>query len=294
MLHSNHFKLAALIGIATMAISCSEELPETEKSKVFLNVLAFNTENTMFTRATAEQPPHRIVFKAFDSNGAVVYEATQAAGQNGYGSFDFELSPGEYTFVAVAHDLSKSVSDVAADIVSATQATVPEALIQDTFCKKMDVIVRSGVPFSADMALPRVISHFDLCINDVLPAGVKKLKLVANTAGAVSSGNASFNPSTGLAISNQQYVKEVDISSAVGLKNNSVGLNLFLTDDEQVINITAAAYDADGKEITFHTLSDVPMKRNRKTVAKGNFFTAGGACSFSFSTEWDANKEITY
>lgn len=30
------------------------------------------------------------------------------------------------------------------------------------------------------------------------------------------------------------------------------------------------------------------MKLNRTTVAKGNFFTATGGGSFSFSTEWDA------
>lgn len=288
--------LAALVGLAATLCSCEKNLQESGKSKVSVNVQALNIENTPFTRATEAQPPHRIVFKAFDANGNVAYETTQVSGQDGYGSLDFELSSGTYTFVAVAHDLAVSSSDptVAATITSATEASAPEALVQDMFCSKLNVTITSGVPFTADMALPRVISRFQIYLNDIIPEGTKMFKIVANTAGESVTGNATFNPSTGFALSSRQYVKEVDISPAIGTSNNSVSINMFLTAAEQAINITATAYDGSGNAIVTHTLTNVPMKQNKVTVAKGNFFTAGGSGTFSFSTTWDTENQITY
>lgn len=296
MSHSNHFVLAALIGLAAVSVSCSDDISVSEKSKVSLNVQAFGIESIAFSRASESQPPHRIVFKAFDSNGDVAYQDIQASGDEGFGSLDFELSPGEYTFVAVAHDVSNAVTDpaTAAAIVSKEQATMPEALVQDAFSKTMNVTVKPGEAFSANMTLPRIVSRLEIIMNDAIPLGTKTMKITANTAGTTLSGNASFNPSTGLALSNWQYVKETDISSAINVKGAGMGLQLFLPADEQTINVTATAYDADGKEIISHTLTDVPMKRNRKTVAKGNFFTAGGASTFSFSTAWEAEHQMNY
>lgn len=36
------------------------------------------------------------------------------------------------------------------------------------------------------------------------------------------------------------------------------------------------------------------MKRNRTTTASGNFFTAKGSGTFSFSTGWDTEAQINY
>lgn len=299
MLHSNRYVLAALVGLAAVSSSCTREQihyesENSQKSKVQLDVRAFGIEQSALTKAGEGQDPHRIVFKAFDSSGAVAYETVQTSSQDGFGALDFELSPGLYTFVAVAHDLSKSDLNLNAGISSPGEAALPEALVQDTFCDTLNVSIKPGVPFAAGMTLPRIISCFKIKFNDVTPAGTKMVKIVANTDGAASDANASFNPSTGLALSNRQYFKEVDISPAIGRINNAVSINLFLTDEEQDINVKVTAYDAEGQEIISHTLENVPMKLNRTTTACDNFFTAGGSGSFSFSTSWDTEAEINY
>lgn len=299
MSHSNYFAIAVLIGLATTFTSCSHDeiYSSSEKSKVSLTLHHFGIENAPFTRASETQDPHRIVFKAFDSSGAVAYETTQASDQDGFGTLDFELSPGAYTFVAVAHDVSKDISDpaVAASITSNSLATMPEALVQDAFSKTMNVTIKSGESFSADMSLPRIISSFDIYLNDITPEGTKMFKIVANTSGSAVSGNASFNPSTGLASTDRQYVREVDISAGIGRAGNHIGLNLFLnSSDEEKIDITATAYNTEGQVIASHTIKDVPIKRNRKTIAKGNFFTEKGSGSITFSTNWDTEFEAKY
>ncbi|MDO4802914.1 MAG: FimB/Mfa2 family fimbrial subunit [Prevotellaceae bacterium] len=298
MSHSNYFAIAVLIGLATTFTSCSHDeiYSSSEKSKVSLTLHHFGIENAPFTRASETQAPHRIVFMAFDSSGKAVYDSTQVSSQEGFGSLSFELSPGAYTFVAVAHDVSKAISDpaVAASITSNSLATMPEALVQDAFSKTMNVTIKSGESFSADMSLPRIISSFDIYLNDKVPEGTKMFKIIANTSGSATSGNASFNPSTGLATTDRQYVKEVNITAGIGRNNNHIDLNLFLNANEQTIDITATAYNVDGQVIASHTLENVPMKRNRKTIAKGNFFTEKGSGSITFSTNWDTEFEAKY
>ena len=171
---------------------------------------------------------------------------------------------------------------------------MPEPLIQDTFCVTLNVTIKPGVPFAAGMSLDRIISSFEIYLNDKVPEGAKMFKIVANTSGSAVSGNASFNPSTGLASTDRQYVKDVDISKGIGIAGNYIGLNMFLNADEEEIDITATAYNIDGQVIASHTLKDVPMKRNCLTVASGNFFTTGGSATLSFLTEWGTGHSMEY
>lgn len=298
MLHSNFFALTALVGLAVGLTSCTEkeELPAVDtKSLVTLDLRAFGLEDAPFTKATGEQPPQRIVFKAISAD-TTAYEASQKTGDAGYGTLNFELSPGTYKFVAVAHDMSKNATaqTPSASIDSATKVTMPEELVQDAFSLVKDVTIKPGVAFSEAMNLPRVISNFEIYMNDQLPAKVKNFKIVANVAGAQESGCAVFDPSTGFAKANRQWVKEVDISASAGRKDTHIGINLFLTAASQTMDITCTAFDTDGKEIIKHELKNVEMKQNRKTIARGIFFSAGGSASFTFSTNWDNSSEVEY
>ena len=306
MLTSNSYVLAALVGLAAISISCQREQihfesGETGKSQVQLDVRAFGIEQSAFTKAGGGKDPHRIVFKAFDASSAVAYQTSQASGQEGFGVLDFELSPGAYTFVAVAHDLSSAAlaadegGNVAASLNSAQEAVLPEGDVADCFCDTLNVTIKPGVPFASGMTLPRVISKFKLTINDALPAGTTKIKFILNSSADAAEGNPSFDPSTGFALENRQYVRSFDIGDgSIGKSGVSLSVSLLLTAETQDIDVTAAAYDAEGNLIISHELKDVPVKLNRTTVAKGNFFTATGGGSFSFSTKWDADAEISY
>lgn len=273
MLHSNHYVLAALVGLAAIFSSCSveEDFDTCNKSQVQLDVRAFGIEQSAFTKAGGGKDPHRIVFKAFDALGAVAHDLSSAA---------------------LAADEGGSV---AGSLNSAQEALLPEGDVADCFCDTLNVTIKPGVPFASGMTLPRVISKFKLTINDALPAGTAKIKFILNSSAAAASGNPSFDPSTGFALKDRQYVRSFDIGDgSIGKSGVSLSVSLLLTAETQDIDVTAAAYDAEGNLIISHEFQDVPMKLNRTTVAKGNFFTATGGGSFSFSTEWDADEEINY
>lgn len=143
--------LAALVGLAAVLTSCSvkEELlinPVSSKSKVCIDVQTFNLEQSAIaTKANSASLPHRLVFKALDSGGKTAWESVQASSDPEFGTVNFELAPGDYTFVAVAHDLSvTSHDDVAATIVSASQVVFPEPDVHDSFCASKQGSLQRG------------------------------------------------------------------------------------------------------------------------------------------------------
>ncbi len=294
--------LAALVGLAAVLTSCSvkEEINNSsmkQTSKVCVNVRTFDLEQSDIpTRASESVPPHRLVFKALDSDGNTAWETVQTAGSEGFGTVQFELSPGDYTFVAVAHDLSSAslADDFAATISSSGKVVFPEANVYDSFCGVKTVTVLPSTDFSAGMSLPRVNSYFRITLNDAIPAGTKQFKLVVNSSAAEADGNPEVNPANGLALEDRQYERSFDISASKGMKGVTISANMFLTDVTQEVDVTASAYDADGNLISRHVLLNVPMKQNRMTVASGNFFTASGGGSFTYTTEWEQQAEISY
>lgn len=296
MLNSNHFASLALVGLAAVLASCSvKEDHIYRKSNVSVNLQTFNISQSPMTKATAEEPPHRIVFKAIASDNSTAYETVQRSDQTGYGTLNFELAPGEYDFVAVAHDVAKS-SDTTSlvSITSASLASFPDTLVQETFCAVKHITISPSTSFSTSMTLPRVVSCFRLIMNGTFPTEAKTIKLVANPSVTHTTDLPTFDPSTGLASTGRQWIKTADSSKSAGKQDLGIKIYLFLTAVEQNIDIVATAYDAQGAEIVSHTFSDIPMKQNRMTVASGDFFNGSGSGSFTFNTDWEADSEISY
>lgn len=53
----------------------------------------------------------------------------------------------------------------------------------------------------------------------------------------------------------------------------------FLYADEETMDITIEVLDAGDNALFTHTVSNVPFKRNRKTILQGAIFTAGASSS---------------
>lgn len=296
------FALAAPVGLAALLSSCSVRVnlsDDLSKSVVTVSMRTFSVSESdipVSTKATDVSLPDRLVFKAIDSSGKSVYECQQVAGQDDYGSVSFELSPGSYSFVAVAHGVSsQSVgSDVAASIQSASRVVMPEDVVFDTFCGTKSVTVLPATDFVADMNLPRVNSRFFIEVTDALPVGIARFEIRVNAGGAEAQGNAGINPENGFAIDDRCYVRSYDVSGYVGKTNRKFGANLFLTGTTQSVDVVATAYDSDGGVIASHELNDITLRQNRMTTAQGKFFQSSGAGSFTFNTLWETESTVTY
>jgi hypothetical protein len=78
----------------------------------------------------------------------------------------------------------------------------------------------------------------------------------------------------------------VPISAAVGNISNSASY-LFLTADEQNINVTIETLDADGNTLFSKTVENVPFKRNRVTKLTGAMYTNDALSgTFQLETAW--------
>lgn len=109
-----------------------------------------------------------------------------------------------------------------------------------------------------------------------------------------SADGKAFNPTTGLATLNTGSVSVVGISALAGNPSTSIGY-VFLTSDEQTMNVTIETLDADGNTISTKTVTNVPFKRNRRTKLSGPLYSANAsASSFQLNTEWIAGVEVAF
>lgn len=305
---SNFSSFSAILGLVVLGAmtSCSikEDVSGCPKQQVFVDLRAFDFSMGSFaTKAVeASEAVSQIAFKAFDASGAEAYSVSQSSGDSGFGSLEFQLAPGSYTFVAVGNKLSTNVPEGAmVSISSVTSATLPEALPTDVFSLTKEVTIEPRTAFTTAMTLPRVMSQFKLATIDKLPSNVASIELIGNSKAPAGSGSsasgasgASFDPSDGRLLTDQRWTKTANVSASAGKQQVTISLNMLLTSDEQSIDVIANAYDASGNLITTISLNDVPMKRNRVTTARGTLFNAGGSSSFSFENTWLDPYEMAF
>ena len=123
---------------------------------------------------------------------------------------------------------------------------------------------------------------------DGRPAGVDKIRTT------YAGGSKSFNPTTGLATSDTGFSVTNTPSAPVGNTINT-GNFVFLSTDEQTMNITIEVLDASGNVLFTKVAENVPLKRNRKTVLSGALFTAATSTfSFRLETGWLESHTVNF
>ena len=79
------------------------------------------------------------------------------------------------------------------------------------------------------------------------------------------------------------------MNSVTAGNTTNVGNALFLTTDEQTMDITIETLDADDNVIYTATVPSVTLKRNRVTTLTGAMYSVTGtanAASFQLNTDW--------
>lgn len=289
MFNSNLFKLAALVGLAVIFSSCSKfNVNENIKSHLVVNVSAFSLSWEDFLTKTegSDSPASRLSFAVFDSEGAPVGEVIhQESSYDGFGTVEMDLYPGEYQLVAVAH-----CGNADAVLNSPSSAVLPGTLLSDTFAKVQNLTVIAGEDCNLGMTLPRVTSAFILRLTDTPPANAKEIEVVVNTGGLAST-SLEFDPSSGMADNNWKLSSVIPVAN---LAADDVPIYFMSMYPVSVVSVKATAYDTEGDEIISHTISNVTMTPNKKTVATGNFFKSQGSGTFTLETEWDADNQVSY
>ena len=224
-----------------------------------------------------------ITLAFYNAVGTEVYKTTQVKGDGSYttfGEFTANLQVGTYTMVAVAR---AHYDGDAFTLTSPTEAAYTSMRPRETFSKVQTVTVTSASPLDLSVTLNRINSWLKIISTDGRPASIKKIRTT------FEKGGKSFNPTTGWATTDTGFSQTNNPSTATGatIEINLVPFVACADDAEEKMTITIEALDNDDNVLGTKVVNNVPFKRNRQTILRGNVFTAEPTTSsFKIETAW--------
>lgn len=249
------------------------------------------------TRATvSEAKVDRIAFTVFNAKGEKVYSVVNENPKaDDFGKVKCLLHIGTYKFVAVAHK-AKTAESKAAVITSPTEATLGEANVPSCLYSKVtDVTVSGNTTQSVNIEFgKRITSSFELNVTDDYPDEIENVEIILNPSKDQAANPYAFNPSTGLAESVLTYNASFNRKSfsVTSFSGKTLSISLFLTAEEQKMNVTINMKNSDGITLYTRTLKDVTFRQHSSTIAKGTFFSSQVSGSFTFDTTDDTSINI--
>lgn len=287
------FVMAALLLAAT---SCSNESEVTvsnaQTEKVVVPVRVHVGGLRAQTRAVQDVADYQdvtVLTLAFYSGDTEVLKKTQTreslAKSETFGDFALSLPMGNYTMVVLAYGKG---TDEELVLTSPTEARFTGEHTRETFTATQEVNITNTSAVNISATLNRIVAYLQVFSNDGRAANVTNIRMT------FSAGGMTFNPTTGLAISNKGFSHTVSIKKEVGQATAS-GTYLFLASDEQTIDVTIETLDADGNILFTKTVRNVSFKRNRITKLTGSMYTNSAiTTAFQMETAWLENYESSF
>lgn len=238
--------------------------------------------DTKAAQAVADYNGIKAVTLAFYDGNTEVYKTTQlrsdATTYTTFGEFSLSLPMGSYAMVVLAQGLSAEETTLA--LTGPTSATFGGNPIRETFTAIQTVDINGTEAVDISTTLNRIVSKLQVVSSDNRVAGANKVRMT------FAAGGKAFNPTTGLATENSGFSNTVTTSTAAGEISRSNSY-LFLTTDEQTMNVTIETLDDNDNVLLSKTVADVPFKRNRVTVLTGSLYTNDSVgASFQAETGW--------
>ena len=229
-----------------------------------------------------------ITLAFYKADGTELYKHEQLKSDNTtyttFGEFECSLPMGSHTMVVLAYYTNENS---VLTLTSPTEASY-NVRARETFVATQSVTISNTDAVDISATLDRIVSMLTVKSTD------GKMADVTNVRMTFSAGGKDFNPTTGLAITTTGLTNTVGNSAAVGATSTSSTM-FFLNTDEQDIDVTIETLDADGNTLFSKTVSNVPFKRNRKTILTGAMYTNTGiAGSFLVDTDWLTEEDVAF
>ena len=292
-------RLLIFLGLCLLFTACSSESEETAFADqalapvtVCVNGFSMSQEDFSGTRtdpvAVASYSNVKVITLAFYDGTDEVYKATQTRENMPegatFGNFSLNLPMGSYTMVVLGYAL---YDDDVLTLTSPTQAEYTAGCVRETFGATQTVNITTTSAVSLSATLNRQVARLWVVSTDARTSNASKVRMT------FSAGGKAFNPTTGYATDNSGVVATVNISAAVGATSGSVA-HVFLTSDEQNINVTIDVLNGEGTSISQRIITGVPFKRNRVTKLTGSLYTASSSSSFLLDTDWLTQENIDF
>ena len=291
-------KILSIAGMLLLFAACSNESVNEVINdalvpvKVHVSGFSVSQEELPTTRAAqnvADYTGVKAVTLAFYNGSTEVLKATQlkedASTYTTFGDFDCTLPMGSYTMVVIARGHTEG--DVFT-LTSPTEAAYTGDHSRETFAATQAVNITNTSAVELSATLDRIIAKLQVLSTDGKTANATNVRMT------FAAGGKSFNPTTGLATANTGFANTVPISAAVGSPSNSTSY-VFLASDEQDIDVTIDALDADGAVLFSKTVENVPFKRNRLTKLTGAMYTNDAvSTTFQVETAWLTDYNMNF
>lgn len=157
-------------------------------------------------KTVADAQVARIALNIYDKAGTLVNTYTQSKSDTLFGTIRCKLLVGDYTFVAVAHNVFTD-SDSAATIASATEASTSIPLHPTCYSCSQEVTIadNSDQTVTLDMG-KRATTSLKVTVMDETPDTITAMLIVISPTGQ-SVAAATFDPATSYARDTYRYEK---------------------------------------------------------------------------------------
>lgn len=289
-------RLIFTAAVALLAASCSNENGELETETLVPVTVQVNdfsvTLDESDTRAADDVANYSgvkaITLAFYTSGGEEVYKVTQQKSDNTtyttFGQFKLNLYKGSYTMVVLGY--GQGEGDVFT-LTSPTEAAYTGAHARETFSATQAVNITSTNAVNLSATLNRIVSKL------VVQSTDSRSEDASNIQVTFAKGGKSFNPTTGLALSDEGLTNTVSISAAVGSSSTSASY-LFLAFDEESMDIIIDVLDNQGTSISHKVVNSVPFKRNRSTKLTGPIYSASTTATFKVETAWETETTVPF
>lgn len=206
----------------------------------------------------APQSCSRLNFAIFDDVKRLKV-INQTAEMSSFGNISLEISPGTYSIVVLAHNGLGNAS-----ISSPEQIKFKDNKVTDTFyyCGTVNI---SGEA-SYDITLKRAVAKCHITIKDRFPSAVALMRF------KYTGGSSTFNAVTGYGCVNSRQTEERSILAPDENGATSFDLFTFPHNNDDLLNITVMALNANGDILYSKVIDDVMVNINRQTTCDGNLF----------------------
>lgn len=206
----------------------------------------------------------------------------QDKGSAGYGTFTATLNYGKYWLVFLGYGGDNTVLTM----TDPENISFGDNVVPQTFLSSFEFTVDANTAAVTDIVLKRVVSGFQLNIQDAISNRTSAIKFKTTGGGMV------LNAKTGLAKASTGREYSIDIpENYKGQTGKSLNIYLFLPQNEETMDITASAIDKNGDAFIERTFTGVPMKINTLTIYKGNFF-ADTPYGFTIQVDDDWGNQV--
>jgi len=249
-----------------------------------LTVSIYQIGKTPFDEVTRSQSttPTHINYAVYSVDGTRVKQVNQQAGDANYGKASFQLEPGTYQLVVVAHSSNgnPTMTDLTKIQFKNNQG------FSDTFLTYIEDVEVTAENHTLLVTPQRIVSLCRVEITDDVPETVSQLRF------QYKGGSGAFDAHTGLGSVNSIQTLDFDVTTG----QKQFDLYTYLHDTEGTIHLTVSAIDASGVELINREF-DIPMEREKITWFTGPLFggTGGGlSIGITLDTDWKGETHITF